>query len=98
MNSISNFFGGGGGPFAGLMNMISNVGNWINQLQQFSKNPIGAIMSMKGVNVPQNFNGTPEDLAKYLLNTNQMSQADFQRFSGLADQMQSQLPNTFFKR
>lgn len=90
MNSMLNFFSQQGGPMG--MGFFANMANWFNQFTQFARNPIGAIMSMRGVNIPQNFNGTPEDLAKHLINTNQMPQQQFQQFSQIANQMQNMLP------
>lgn len=90
MNSMLNFFNQFGGPMG--PGFFANVANWFGQFMQFARNPIGAIMSMRGVNVPQNFNGSPEDLAKYLINSNQMPQQQFQQFSQLADQMKNMLP------
>ena len=77
MNSISNFF------------TPPQMPDWFQKFQQFRQNPIGAIMSMRGINIPQNFNGTPQDLVNYLLSTGQMTQDQFQRFQQMASVFQS---------
>ena len=51
-------------------------------------------MSMKNVNVPQNFNGSPEQLANYLMSTGQMSHQQFQQFAQTADQLKNILPRS----
>ena len=89
MNSISQFFGGGAPKLPGF---LGNISNFASRLAQFARNPVGAIMSMKNVNVPQNFNGTPEQLANYLMSTGQMSQQQFQYFAQTADQLKNILP------
>lgn len=81
MNSIRNFFTPQmPGPFG-------NLANFAQKFQEFSKNPVGAILGMKNINTPQNFNGTPEDMVKYLLQTGQMTQEQYQQFSQTANQM-----------
>lgn len=87
MNSISNFFGG-----PRLPGFLGNIADWFQKFQLFRQNPIGAIMSMNNVNVPQNFNGTPQDLVNHLINTGQISQDQLQQFKQMADQMQNMMP------
>ena len=89
MNSISQFFGGGAPKLPGFLGNISNLASMFTR---FIRNPVGAIMSMKNVNVPQNFNGSPEQLANYLMSTGQMSQQQFQQFAQTADQLKNILP------
>lgn len=84
MNSIRSIFGSAN-PGA-----IPNIPDFMQKFQAFSKNPIGSILSMKNINVPQNFSGTPEDLAKYLLSSGQMSQEQFSRFAQMANQITGQ--------
>lgn len=52
-------------------------------------NQIGAILSLNNVNVPKDFNGTPQQLAQYLMNSGQMPQEQFQQFAQTANQIQS---------
>ena len=75
--------------FNSIPNPLANVMNWFQQLQTFSKNPIGNILSMKNVNVPPNFNGTPKDLANYLINTGQMTKEQFEQYGQTATQIQN---------
>lgn len=65
--------------------ILGNISALFGKFRQFSQNPIGAIMSMKNVNVPQGFNGSPEELAKYLLSSGQMSQQQFEQFAQIAN-------------
>lgn len=88
MNSISNFFS----PSSPFGNFLSNIGSWIGKLQQFAKNPVQEIMSMRNVNVPRDFRGSPEELARYLMSTGQMSKEDYERFAQSATQLQNILP------
>ena len=87
MNSIRNFLGGG--PISGLQALFQNVGDLMNKFNRFRQDPIREIMSMNNVNVPKDFHGTPEELGRYLLNSGQMSQADFQSFANIANQKQN---------
>ena len=89
MSSIRNLLGGG--PISGLQMMFQNIGDLMNKFNRFRQNPIGEIMSMNNVSVPKDFNGTPEDLVKHLLNSGQMSQDDFRSYANIANQKQ----NTF---
>lgn len=92
MNSISQFFGGGSPRLPGFLGMIGNISDMISKFTQFAKNPIASILSMRNVNVPKNFDGSPEQLAKYLMNTGQMPQQQFQQFAQAADQLTNILP------
>ena len=89
MNPIRNIFGDGGfqlpGPFG-------NLQQFIQRLTAFARNPIGAIMGMSNVNVPPNFDGTPQDLVNYLRSTGQMSNEQFNSYSQTADQLKNILP------
>ena len=88
MNSLRNLFSQ---PFQ-LPAFIANPMRWFGQLRQFASNPVAAIMSMKGINVPQNFNGSPEELGKYLIESGQMPQDQFQQFAQIANQTQNIFP------
>ena len=88
MNSMLNFFSGG----LKLPGFLGNMVDWMAKFKRFSQNPVGEIMSMNNVNVPQNFRGGPEDLARYLMNSGQMSKEQFEEFARDANQIQSVLP------
>lgn len=92
MNSILNLFGGGNNQSSPLPGFLGSMMNWVQQFRQFASNPVGAIMSMKNVNVPQNFNGNPEELARYLMNSGQMSQEQFKQLAQTANQIQNMIP------
>lgn len=93
MNPIRNIFGGGGGSGGfQLPPPFNNVINFIQKLTAFAKNPIGALLGMANVNVPQNFNGTPQDLVNHLVNSGQMSKEQLDSFSQTANQIQNILP------
>ena len=68
--------------------VFGNMTNMLKQFREFKKNPVQFLVS-KNYNVPQNFNGGPQELVQHLLNTNQMSQAQFNDLSDLAKQMQN---------
>lgn len=78
-----------GGPSFQLPGPLGKIANWIGLLGQFARNPIGAILSLNNVNVPKDFNGTPQQLAQYLMNSGQMPQEQFQQFAQTANQIQS---------
>lgn len=90
MNSIRNFFSSrlqnnGSG---GFMGNLSNLSDMMQKFQRFANNPIGEIMGMGNVNVPQNFNGNPRDLVNFLISSGQMSNEQYQQFEQMANQMQ----------
>lgn len=100
MNSIRNLFGGSPNQFAPqfqLPSFLQNIGAWFGKFQQFASNPIGALMGMNNINIPQNFNGSAEDLAKYLMNTGQMTQQQFEQFAQTANQAIGPLSKMFPK-
>lgn len=88
MNIMRNLFG----TPPQMPGFLGNMANWMGKFQQFVKNPIGAIMGMPNVNVPQNFNGTPQDLVNHLVNTGQMSKEQFEQLGQTASQLQNMLP------
>lgn len=94
MNSISQFFSGG---MPNLPGPLGNITNWLSKLTQFARNPIGAIMGMRNVNVPQNFNGSSQDLVNYLRNSGQMSDQQFQQFAQTANQLENVLPKFWYR-
>lgn len=67
---------------------ISNMTEMFKQFGEFQKNPTKFLIS-RNYNIPQDFNGTPQELVQHLVNTNQMSQNQFNELSGLANQMQN---------
>ena len=88
MNSLRNLLG----QTSPFFNLLNNIGSWIGLFQQFARNPIAAIMSRTGVKVPKDFNGTPEQLARHLMSTGQMTQEQFQQCAQGADQIKDVLP------
>lgn len=88
MNSLRNILGGSS-PIAML---LQNISAWAGQFRQFAANPVQAIMSMKNVNVPKDFNGGPEELVKYLISTGQMTQQDYETFAQSVNQVKPFLP------
>lgn len=85
MNIMHNLFGGG----FQLPGFLGAFTSWVPKLIQFCKNPIGSIMGMNNVKVPGNFNGTPEELVKLLMDTGQMTQEQFESFGQTANQIQN---------
>lgn len=67
---------------------ISGMTDMFKQFGEFKQNPAKFLIS-KNYNIPQDFNGTPQELVQHLMNTNQMSQTQFNELTGLANQMQS---------
>ena len=74
------------------MNPMGNFFDMMQKLNQFRQNPIGALMGM-GYNVPQHLQNNPEGTVNYLRNSGQMTDAQFQQFSQMAQQFQSQQNN-----
>ena len=58
-----------------------------NQYSQFTQNPLQFIMQKRGINIPQNFQNDPRGAVQYMLNNGQMSQAQFNRLSQMAQMM-----------
>lgn len=88
MNLMRSLFGGAfnlPGPFGQMQNLLQ-------QFRIFSQDPIGNVLRMKNVNVPQNFNGTAKDLVNQLVNSGQMSKEQFERFGQQANEIQNMLP------
>lgn len=81
--------------FSGSMRLPGPLGNAMDLLQkfrQFAQNPVGNIMSMKNVNIPKDFHGTPQDLVNHLVNSGQMSKEQFDKFGQQANELQNMLP------
>lgn len=88
MNLMRSLFGGAlnlPGPFGQMQNLLK-------QFRIFSQDPIGNVLRMKNVNVPQNFNGTAKDLVNQLVNSGQMSKEQFEQFGQQANEIQNMLP------
>lgn len=67
--------------------MFGNMSGMLKQFNDFRQNPVQFLVA-KNYNIPKDFNGSPQDLVQHLLNTNQMSQSQFEEVSSLAKQMQ----------
>lgn len=74
------------------MNPMGNFFELMQKFNQFRQNPIGALMGM-GYNVPPHLQNNPEGTVNYLRNSGQMSEQQFNRFSQMAQQFQSQQNN-----
>ena len=74
------------------MNPMGNFFNMMQMFNQFRQNPIGALMGM-GFNVPPHLQNNPEGTVNYLRNSGQMSEQQFNQFSQMAHQFQSQQNN-----
>lgn len=60
--------------------------NVMDQYQQFRQNPLQFLLN-KNVNIPQQFQNDPRGAVQYLMSNGQMSQAQFQRLSQMAQTM-----------
>lgn len=58
-----------------------------NQYSQFTQNPLQFIMQKRGISIPPNFQNDPRGAVQYMLNNGQMSQAQFNRLSQMAQMM-----------
>jgi hypothetical protein len=58
-----------------------------NQYSQFTQNPLQFIMQRKGISIPQEFQNDPHGAVQYLLDNGQMSQAQLNRLSQIAQSM-----------
>lgn len=58
-----------------------------NQYNQFIQNPLQFIMQKRGIDIPQNFQNDPRGAVQHMLNNGQMSQAQFNRLSQMAQMM-----------
>lgn len=74
------------------MNPMANFFDLMQKFNQFRQNPIGALMGM-GYNVPPHLQNNPEGTVNYLRNSGQMSEQQFNQFSQMAQQFQSQQNN-----
>lgn len=60
--------------------------NMMDQYQQFRQNPVRFLLN-RHVNIPQQFQNNPQEAVQYLMNNGQMSQAQFQKLSRMAQMM-----------
>ena len=58
-----------------------------NQYSQFTQNPLQFIMQRKGISIPQEFQNDPHGAVQYLLDNGQMSQAQLNQCSQIAQSM-----------
>ena len=101
MSLLSNFFNQNNAPIAGPIGQQNNgfLGNLANmsalfqKYRQFAQNPVGALLSMNpNLNIPQNLMNNPEAAVKYLIDSGQMTQEQFNQFGQAANQFQSMFP------
>lgn len=92
MSLMSNLMGFGGNsqnPLSGIM----NIANIFQKLQQFAQNPLAGLMNMRpNVNIPNDVGNDPQAMVKYLIQSGQMSQNEFNQYSQTANQWQNILP------
>ena len=62
-------------------NMNNNV---VNQFNIFKQNPMQFLLQRR-LNIPQNLQNNPQAMVQYLLNTGQMSQAQFNQLQGVVN-------------
>lgn len=60
--------------------------NIMDQYQQFRQNPMQFLMQ-RSISVPQQFQNNPQGAVQYLMSNGQMSQAQFQKLSQMAQTM-----------
>lgn len=95
MSLMGNFFGIGNNnvqannPLSGIMNMAA----MFQKLREFAQNPFAALMNMNSrVNIPQSISNDPKAMVQHLIQSGQMTQEEFERFSQSANQLQNMLP------
>lgn len=74
------------------MNPMANFFGMMQKFNEFRQNPIGALMGM-GYNVPPHLQNNYEGMVNYLRNSGQMTDQQFNQFSQMAQQFQSQQNN-----
>ena len=68
-----------------LFNQL-NQSSMMQQFQAFKQNPMQCLLNNK-INIPEQFMNDPKGAVQYLMNNGQMSQAQFDKISKLAQQM-----------
>lgn len=98
MNQMHNFFNNASSMMSAMGNMggspLGNMANLMQMFSQFKNNPVGALMGI-GYNIPQNVQNNPEAIVNYLMSSGQMSEQQFNQFSGLARQFQNGMGGKF---
>lgn len=71
-----------------LFNTLNRGGqsNFIQMLQQLKSNPI-QFLAQRKFNLPQNFQGGPQDIIQHLVNTGQVSQQQIANIQNQLTQM-----------
>ena len=59
--------------------------NFMSQLQALRQNPVQFLMQRR-FNIPQNIASNPNEIVQYLLNTGQVSQAQYNQANAMARQ------------
>ena len=67
-----------------LFNQIQNP--MMQQFKSFQNNPMQFLLNNR-INIPQEFQNDPHGAVQYLLNNGQMSQAQFNKLSQMAQKM-----------
>lgn len=75
-NPLFNALGGGGNPIQILMSQVNQIRN----------NPMQFFMSRK-LNVPENISNDPQAIVQHLLNTGQMTQAQYNKLQSQINQI-----------
>lgn len=68
-----------------LFNQL-NQSSMMQQFQAFKQNPMQFLLNNK-INIPEQFMNDPKAAVQYLMNNGQMSQAQFDSISKIAQQM-----------
>ena len=75
-NPLFNALGGGSNPIQSLMSQVNQIRN----------NPMQFFMSRK-LNVPENISNDPQAIVQHLLNTGQMTQAQYNKLQSQINQI-----------
>lgn len=75
-NPLFNALGGGSNPIQSLMSQINQIRN--NPMQFFAS---------KRLNVPENISNDPQAIVQHLLNTGQMTQAQYNKLQSQINQI-----------
>lgn len=75
-NPLFNALGGGSNPIQSLMNQVNQIRN--NPMQFFAS---------KRLNVPENISNDPQAIVQHLLNTGQMTQAQYNKLQSQINQI-----------
>lgn len=75
-NPLFNALGGGSNPIQSLMSQVNQIRN----------NPMQFFMSRK-LNMPENISNDPQAIVQHLLNTGQMTQAQYNKLQSQINQI-----------